>query len=78
MNRLPGPPDPSADALLHAEGCILAAAGAGEWWPSELLDQVMQSHPPQPPGLMPVALWSLVNDGRLALGADLRVRRLTG
>jgi len=29
-----------------------------------------------PPGLLPAALWELVNDGRLALGADLRVRRL--
>lgn len=62
------------EELLSVSDRLLETAGAGKWRPRELQARARNG---DRAGVVSLAFWQLINDGRLVLDGDLRVRRST-
>jgi hypothetical protein len=61
--------------LQDAASLLLATAGRDRWRPRELQARARNGHRPD---MISLAFWQLLNDGKLVLDRDLRVRRAAG
>ena len=61
--------------LQSAATLLLIAAGGERWRPRELQAKARNGNRPH---VISLAFWQLLNDGKLVLDGDLRVRRAHG
>jgi hypothetical protein len=60
------------EQLRTAADVLLSTVGTQKWSPRELQARARNGHPRD---VVSLAFWQLVNDGRLVLDSDLKVRR---